>query len=105
MNAADRQVQRIIAAVRRKDKVGTFRALLEPLLVEGANDDAFEFLALTLATRGSNLHRERIGFLEFLKDLGSESPAMVSESTVKRAIKPFGRKAAFYVEDEDEEEN
>lgn len=85
------QLQELIAAVRRQDKVGIFRALIKPMLADGTPSRTFEMLALILATPKGNINRNRIGLLEYLADLGAESPAMVSELSIKRAIKPFGR--------------
>jgi hypothetical protein len=76
------------------DKLGTYHDLIYPLMRQPrkrwSDDVPFLALAALLSQKGGNIDRCRQGQQETLQDLGIDRP-VVSERTIKRAIKNYGR--------------
>lgn len=84
----------LMLAVNHGDKLGIFHDLIYPLMERPKRpwrDDApFLAIAAVLSQKGGNINRCREGQQELLDDLGIKRP-VVSERTIKRAIKDYGR--------------
>jgi hypothetical protein len=84
----------LMKVVNRGDKLGVYHDLICPMMQQPQrpwrDDVPFLALAALLSQRGGNIDRCRQGQQETLRDLGIDRP-VVSERTIKRAIKNYGR--------------